>query len=62
MAQITAAMIRKAKTVYVSVTFTGDDESWIAVTKLEILRQLSYIPDMQGAFEPNGDLYISATG
>ena len=56
---VTRKMIREARIVYVFVSFTGNDESWIPVSKANILVQLSYVPGMTGEMDQNRDLWIA---
>ena len=58
--KVTLDMVTKAKNIYVFVTFTSNDESWIKVSKREILRHLrNNAQEMKGDIDRDGDMWIS---
>lgn len=57
--KITKRIIRQAKEVKVFLTFTGDDESWVRVSKSEIEYHLISVPKMTGELDSDRILWIS---
>ena len=55
---ITKKQIREANEIYVLVTFTGDDESWVYVSKVEMFRQWEKT-SLFGYTDSDGILWIS---
>lgn len=58
--KVTLDMVTKAKNIYVFVTFTSNDESWIKVSKREILHHIrNNAQEMKGDIDRDGDMWIS---
>lgn len=58
--EVTTGMVARAKNIYIFVTFTGNDETWVKVTKKEILHHLcTNQHKMIGDIDRDGDMWIS---